>query len=691
MRPIALAALLAGASLLAQGGFPHGLSLFRLPSKPGQTFRFLMDRELYRSFEFKRGELGLARLMAAGLIVESATAEALRSLDPEAGQDSPRIRWMLVGPGRKVLASGTGQPSLPGLESALRSELGALPWDAIEAVLKARPDHGEARLAMAEWTLALLAPPTGREPAPLWDYGMFRPDRFRWDALDALDALLAIPGWPAQVDLNSPDPGQLGPRLRQQAAWMRPRIRRMAEMALAALRQDPAHPLLQTNLAFLLGLLDRDGAERMMVDLEEVEPLPGQEWLPLPLIRAEAAMLIRAERWHDLKLRSQALSRPVDKLFLSEESWRRRVLRESTLTANACLARNHLEGWEVLPELLDELRGVSGGHYHDHAALILRLGRLPPDEESFKKILQLVARPPLPAPARPLGIPAWRVSAHEAADLAKVREAFDIHPWLCLWLPSERGFLVKRELGWELSLGHDPVAGGQGRLSLGNFPDLMAQGRGGRLLKAWERVGQEPDLKGPRLFRVALLLERGHLKGLESTLAEDLRLTLRGAEILDWPLDENLWYAEAQRALPALEDHLRRWPLDEVRWGALAFWSGFLPRHPGPAQLAEELPSWRPGLTFQLCLPASVHERIGKVLRERRAWSASRAWFEAAWNGLRSLKADHPLRSQLERDVGPVLHAHLDESYEWLEQAGLRRALREAWQDLSGRIEKAPR
>jgi hypothetical protein len=175
------------------------------------------------------------------------------------------------------------------------------------------------------------------------------------------------------------------------------------------------------------------------------------------------------------------------------------------------------------------------------------------------------------------------------------------------------------------------------------------------------------------------MMERMPARALETFLAVDLSKESRGADLQDWNLDENLWFVQSQHAIPNVEDHLRHWPMDAARWVALAFWTSFIPNHPGPVALAEELPSWNAGFSVQLCLPAHIHSQLADEFQRRRAWTPMRKWFEAAWMDLRKLQPKDPRRKALVEDLGALFVSSLERCYVNLGNKGALRSLRDDW------------
>lgn len=712
-----MAALL-GLPLQAQTDGPRGLALFSLAAPRTSTWRLVVEGRPFFQAQLGVSDARWARLVVVGLQTEAAGSGRIAALMQGSGLDEPRTQWVLLDPGGALRASGAGLPDLNQVEEALRKGMGALPWDTLEALLQAHPDQGEARLAMAELALALSAPWHFRDPRPMARYEAWLPA-----GRTLLEKLLSVPEWPWQVDLASepvpesprapmgapeirplerrheqagvsrPEPEskttgrgptRLGSRLRGQAPKLQDYLLRMAQEVVDALASDTDHARLQVNLAFLIRILESESAQRLMGEIDRVEPLPGQAWPPLPLIHAQTFVLRRMGKWEELKYQALAWSRGLDRLFLDPGAWQRHLLREATLKAYGAMARSWQEGWEILPGAFTELRGRAGSSYSELTRLVLDGAQLPPlPSKEREDLFKQAALPPLPAPAMPATLPPWRIEVRDPKDLPRLKGAFDTAPSLLQWLPSERLFALhpSQAQPWVLSLGLEPK-GSRETLPLPEaLGEVLAGGRPGRLWVASDRVGHQPDAPGPRRFRIGYLLQRMPCRALESMLAKDLSLARLGAELNREDLDENLWFTESQRAIPALEEHLRRWPMDGERWGALAFWTAFLPAHRGPAALADDLPPFQPGLSFRLSLPVSVHERVGQQLKRQKAWAALRAWFEPAWEGLRGLK---PEGEALVRELQPTIQTYLDAAYANLGLSGQGRLLQEAGRELEG-------
>lgn len=626
---------------------------------------------------------GFTRLVLSGLEVRLLQKEQWQRFMNDSGPDlDPKIiRWVLLDSASKIQASGAGLPDSSAFESILRKEFGALPWDTLDAVLRIEPKHGEARLALAEWALAWAAPDLSRNPEAniSWQSRMFINQLSGFD--EALGKLLAVPDWPSQLDLDGDGPGGRFGRLLKKSATPS-RLEEMSKQVLEALRSDPANDRLQGNLAFLLLNLPPDTAERLLGNLEEIEPLPGQIWPPLPLIHASVELFRRQTRWIEIRHRMAAWSHPEDPLFLTPAKWERHIVREAILRAYGLQAESWLDGWNTLPPALDTLQGMAGNSYHDMAKMLLANANIPiGDHEFLKQIAVLAARPHLSPPAMPSPTPSWRLEVRGKTDLAHLREAFDTRMVLLPWLPSERFIELAPNLETPVAL----LLGNE-RIDMGpDFPvpetlaDILRANRSGRLFATWERASKEPEAPGPRNQRLSLMLERMPVRALETFLAVDLSKEGLGADLQDWDLDENLWFVQSQHAIPEVEDRLRHWPLDASRWIAMAFWTSFIPNHPGPVSLAEQLPSWRAGLSAQLCLPAQIHMQLAEEFKRRHAWKQMHGWFEQAWLELRNFKAKDPRRKALVDELGSVLVSSLEHCYIKLGNKGDQRSLRDEW------------
>ncbi len=748
-----LVGLACGVGVAQEEATPRGLTLFALTKPSTGAWRLVTLGPAFTASLYRRPDLSWARLGVSGLRMESTQAEGMLALGERAGLKDTPTQWLLLDPAGQLQASGVGQPSLLEVEGALRKRLGALPWDALEGLLRERPDHGEACLARAEFTLVLAGRSYFGDPRPrTMNYTVLLPQ-----AQDALEKLLAVPGWPWQVELSlnpfprnrlggAPEvtlterrqelggsreyasdpkdatapltrqasatsgtpwvPGAIGPLptalplarlLFEDARDFSPHLQRMAKEVLAALASDPASPRLQGNAAFLLRTLaevDTEKADRLLVDLAGVVPLPGQAWPPLPVIHAAANVLGGYSRWAELLDTMRVWSRQPERLFLDPSTWSQHLQREGTLRAYAATARSWQEGWDILPAALTDLRRQTGGHYSELARLALGWARLPlaPSDERealFKQaFLPPQAPPPMPAP-----FPAWQLEVKNPTDLDFLREASARRASLNQWLPTEWHLLPRPSLNqaWRLSLGEAASTGDEELPAPEALADRLLAGRPGRLWVASDRVGRAPESLGPLRLRISLLLQRMPCRDLEPMLAGDLSRSLLGAALSPDGLDESLWFTEARHAIPAIEEHLQRWPVDDERWGALAFWTAFVPAHRGPIELAEHMPSLRAGLPTQLCLPPAVHVRVTEQLQRRKAWVALRAWCEPAWEGLLSLgNSAEPGRTLL-RDLGPVVAGPLEAAYAALGQTGLRRRLQEARRDLEGGTDRSRR
>ena len=668
--------------LVAQGQSSHGSALFRLTPVGQPAWQLIVELGPRSQALEKINDLRFYRLFLAGLGVRPLRKEPWDLLLSSAELKAESTRWVLQDPAGKIQASGAGLPSSEELENVLRKSLGALPWDTLEAVLRVEPQHGEARLALAEWALGSEAL-EARQNSTSYSVPLMRYSS-RWTLVsDGMAKLLAVPDWPSQLDLGGEEAaGRLGVQLRRGTS--NSLLERMAMEVLEALRGDPANERLQRNLAYLIPLLSRDSAERMVGEVDGVKPLPGQEWPPLPLIHPQMGVFRKLEKWGEVRQFAAAWSRPADRLFLNPQRWQGHVLREATLRAYQFQAESWMDGWGMLPPAMDSLRQEAGSSYREMAKLMLSGANLPRDPDFIKELGELANRSPLPIPPMPAPFPPWNFKVRNPADLTRFKEAFDTSMGLLPWLPVERTFAVKGDLLLAVSVSLGPEA-----MDIGpEFPapetlaDRLRAARPGRLFAAWDHVSGDPDAPGPRIQRIGLLLERMPVRTAESVLADDLRRVSLGADLQNWELDENLWFTSAQKAIPAVEDRLRHWPLDAPRWAALAFWTAFLPNHRGPITLAEQLPSWKTGLDFSLCLPPDLHAKVGEQLQSRHAWPQMRAWFELAWEHLRNMKTTDTRRTALMQELGPVLVSFLDRAYTGLGKVGERRTLKDEWKHL---------
>ena len=691
-RPIFLRAFPALMLVLSPAAFPlhaqkisgHGLSLFNLTPVGTTPWRLMLSGIQGKWPNLSESDPGFNRLVLSGLEVRLLQKEQWQRFLADSGPDlEPKtIRWVLLDSASKIQASGAGLPDSAAIENILRKELGALPWDTLDTVLRIEPKHGEARLALAEWALAWAAPDLFRNPEAntSWQSRMFINQRSGSD--EALGKLLAVPDWPSQMDLGGDGAGgQFGRLLKKSASASR--IEEMGKQVLEALRSDPANDRLQGNLAFLLLNQAPNIADRLLGEIEEVEPLPGQVWPPLPIIHASAELFRRQPRWTELRGRMTAWSRPEDPLFLTSMKWDKHIVREATLRAYGLQAESWLESWDKLPPALNTLREMAGNNYHEMAKLLLAKANLPAGDFEFLKIIaDLVARPALSPPAMPSPTPPWRVKVRGKADLAHLREAFDTRLVLLPWLPAERFLELTPNIETPIALflGNERIETGPDFPVPETLADILRANRQGRLFVAWERASKEPEATGPRNQRIDLMLERMPVRALETVLAVDLSKESRGADMQDWDLDENLWFVQSRHAIPEVEDRLRHWPLDAQRWVALAFWTSFIPNHPGPISLAEQLPSWRAGLSVQLCLPAKIHLQLADEFQRRGAWNHLHGWFEPAWIELRNLKPSDPRRKALLDELGSVIVSSLEQCYAKLGRKGELRTLREEWE-----------
>ncbi len=686
MRIRPLAALLCAVVAFAQDG-ARGLALFGLASRPNLRWRLVCEAPPPGRVLPQVQDLRFLQLRAAGLGFARVPLASLRSQAAQCGLDPGEIRWLLLDPGGKERAHGPGSWELETIEAVIREVQGELPWDHLERMLRDRPDHGEARLARLEWTVALASPQDGIREAggsrfeadPRWAQGLIA---------DAMAGLRKLPDWPWQVPLASPG---LGRRLL--AGLGTETCFDLSKELTEALARDPANPLLQENLALVHGTFPSEKLDASAERWEAVEPLPGQLWPPLRLVRSHLDRLLASGRMPEARFKAQSWSRPADRLFLEASSWKHRVQREAWLVTYGCVAETHLENTQaIILESLDRIRDGAGPAFRELTRFYLDRIPFQDDPEFRKRMLELAARPALPLQPMPEPLPPWQLTLADRAGLPALRSAFNEDRDLVLWLPTERGigWLPGQLRPFEARLGREIVFAPPAPPSRLQLVEELGRGRRGRLRSATDHLERAPDHPGRRRFRIPLLEERGWVKPLEHVLAEDLRRVGTCIDLANYPFDANLWWSEAQRAAPELEATLRRWPLDGERWGALAFWSGFLPNHPGPAALADSQPSWQPRLPFHLALPPSAHDRVGEQLLRRRAWTQLRAWFEPAWEALRSLRAEDFKRWPWLLATAATTRSHLDQAYASLALDGPRRALKETWEAMQSRSQPPP-
>jgi len=670
--------MLASFPVHAQTRWAELQSTFRLTPKGRPPWRLLLRFDARTRSRFPADFEG-GRLVLEGLDVRWISPQYWPST-PEAPPAASG--WALQDPQGRTLRHGTTMPSGSDLEEALRGALGALPWDALEKALKAEPLHGEARIARASWALAMSGPATRfavLEQNAAWGVpGLALPDI----SAKELERFLEVPEWPSQIELGSADPDwRFGPLIRAGAP---PAYRqRMTDAVFASLRDDTANPRLQRNLAFLLPLLEPEDAYLRIERLENLTPLPGQAWPPLPLIHAAMGVWRKQAKWLVIRETARQWSSPTDRLFLDGPAWRTRLEREAALRTYLRMADSWLDGWNVLPEALDDLRKHTGSRYQDCARALIAGAYLPGDPAFLQLLNRLAGRPAFADPPMPEALPPFLLQVSDGGQVPVLRQAFD-SPELVFWLPSECRIHAQPGLPGQFSLD----LGAERLALLPRLPgpawlsDTLGAARLGRLWKAHERVGADPQAPGPRRLRASLLRARMPLPDPESLLMEDLRRLGEGTDLEDWAINETLWFTESTAALQVVEDRLRHWPQDADRWAALAFWTTFRPAHPGPILLADDLPSWKQGLTLPLCLPAKAHLEIAKALEGRKAWRRMRAWFDPAWAALLDLPLEHPDRRRLVRETGPAVSAALDRCLGMLDLAAERRSVQASWKQL---------
>lgn len=618
-------------------------------------------------------EVSWARVRMLGFKDEKLAWKTFKNLGGGSGVIGPLVRWALLDPDGKVRASGKSDPDLGEL-SRILGWGNHFPFrENLDQLLRDHPGLGEARLAAAELALAQI--PT----RPVGPRAWVEQSRLTAEAREALAALLTIPDWPLQVDLAALEPTGLGQRLLLHRNSLGDIPGRMAEQSLAALAENPDSLRVQQNLAIILRLLSRDQADRLIVDIEAVQPLPGQAWPPLPLITAIAENFRVQTRWSELLDRAPTWSRQASRLFLSETAWSAHLRREGTVRMYEAMARSWREGWEILPAALDALRTQCGSHSRKLAQQLLKGARLPefPPDDDRRRLFEMAAREPLPAPPMPAPWPVWHLDIQNGNLREAMLEARDRDPGLMLWLPTEFriGSRPDPPGSWSLKLGGDTRKPDGEPLSPGLLVPILRNGRPGRLWAASDAVSAAPEQLGARRFRAALLSERLPCRAVEHLLAEDLRRVMLSNGLLLRDLDADLWFTEAQRAIPPIEEHLQRWPLDGDRWEALAFWTSCLPSHPGPASLATSLPGLRPGSTMLLDLSASIHARVGDELRRQGAWERVVAWFQPTWDALRDDGREGWERRALIRELAAVTQSNLGAAYTALGKTGSRKSL----------------
>lgn len=525
--------------------------------------------------------------------------------------------WILRDFQGRVLNQGPGLLQTESLARLLNPRGEPQPWERMEAVLRAQEDHGEALVELLALDLKTEL------------FGELGGETVR-----TLKRLQKLEDWPWQARIEDP---KRGFDFLQGIRWYGPRvpIDGLMEDHLAALARDPEHPGLQGATALLLRYLRVEPGSALEQKVLEIQPLPGQAWPPLPLMRVCLDARLRLERFQDLVHACTTLERTPDRVWLTPAAWVDHCRRQAHLTAYRVLGEAKTRGLTTLPKGLDALHALAGEDYKDLAPWVVTLAHLNPKLDPDPEILALMQRKPRPIPPRPAPAPPWRIVLRRPEPL---QDSLPLAPWS----PGEVRVEVDPRLGpdrdWELWLGQETLAQGLGAPDPQRLAEHMRGVRPSRLDQATAAVERQPEAIGPRRFRLRVLQARLADRRLEPMLAEDARKALVPLDLGELKWDENLWFEHGKRAVADLEDHLRRWPLDAERWQALAFWSSFLPTHPGPAPLRASLPTWKGPLPLPIFAASPIQAAPEAPLKRLGRWDRLLAWADQAWEALQDVK-----------------------------------------------------
>lgn len=564
----------------------------------------------------KEGDAATRRLVARYARVVPPSPLLVR-LWKERGWAETQEGWILRDLQGRVLNQGPGLLQTANLARLLNPRGTSQPWERMEAVLRTQEDHGEALVELLSLDLKTEL------------YGEMGGETAR-----TFKRLQKLEDWPWQARIEDP---KRGFDFLQGTRWYGPRvpIDGLLDDHLAALAQDPEHPGLQASLALLLRYARVEPGSPREEKVLEIIPLPGQAWPPLPLLRACLDARLRLDRFQDLLHACSTLDRPPDKVWLTPAAWVDHCRRQAHLTAYRVLGEAKTRGLTTLRKGLDELHVIAGEDYKDLAPWVVTLAHLNPKLDPDPDILELMRRKPRPIPPRPAPAPPWRIVLRRPEPLMD-------SPPLLPWSPGEVRVEVDSRLGldrdWELWLGGEALAQGPGSPDPQRLADHMRGVRPSRLDQATAAVERQPEAIGPRRFRLRVLQGRVADRRLEAMQAEDARKALVSLDLGDLKWDENLWFQHGKGAVTDLEDHLRRWPLDTERWQALAFWSTFLPTHPGPAPLRSSLPSWKGPLPLAVFGASPMQMAPEAPLKRQARWDQLLPWADQAWEALQSVK-----------------------------------------------------
>ncbi len=534
----------------------------------------------------------------------------------ERGWSETAEGWILRDLRGSILTAELGVLPITSLPKLLNPTGTPMPWERLEEVLRGDVPHGEALVELLALDLKADA------------YG-----ELGGEASRTLKRLRTLEDWPWHARLEDP---KRGFDFLHQRRWYGQGLsnRALLEDHLDALSRDPEHPGIQAATALLLRNQNPDPGSALEQKVLEIAPLPGQEWPPLPLLRPLLNARLDREQYGPLVHTVRTLERMPDRVWLTSATWADHCRRQAVLTAYRVLGDARNQGLSTLRSGLDDLHAIAAEQYPELAAWVVNLAHKKPDLEPDPDILALMRRKPRGLPPCPAPAPAWRIILRRPEA---VLEAPALLPWSRSEVRVEVDLRLPADRDWELRLGMETLAQGPGTPDPQRLADQMRGVRQSRLDQATAAVERHPDALGPRRFRLRVLQARMADSRLETMLAEDARKALVSLDLAGLKFDENLWFEHGKRAVTDLEDHLRHWPLDTERWEALAFWSAFLPGHPGPAPLRSSLPAWKGSLPFVLLGGLTLQTAPAAPLSRHPRWERLLSWADQAWEALQEV------------------------------------------------------
>jgi len=667
MRTSALLPLLAPALILRAGspwdaflerhqGLDPRLARWILCVRPGAYDNgALLQDDLFRRLVLD-GDLSLEAL-------GPAEADDFWSRQSWRGPD----HWALLTPAGALALAGSGQPRGGPLAQAMRDAGDAPRFEVRAAFLGSHPEQGEALQEEAALQFRLLrsrhrsleaqgrpeAAPAGRPGAgsrvtlPDTPQGRALAEALFGDAARVLGRLFAVPGWSWAANLVTTQASLWD---LSQSPSMRAVFAPAAGAAEALLRQDPHDAAL---VAFWIEAREAAGLAPAAPG-GQFTAAPGRVWPSPAMVGRILEPYRRRQDWEGALRCLTGLVPAAPPEPLTPRGWDDHVRLQCALRVHRGVVLGCLGSWDLAAGALDEARLWGGGQGVREAILSQGAQWTGAEAEpaAWRAFLAQALRAEGPAAPRPeaepplrlvvMGNPPWLLA------WAGLPQAPDLLPWSpaeLRWEAASREVhaQLRRRFGWDpgprwvLFRGEAPRATGVACPEPRALATIL-EGESTPAFLSFQRVLEaQPDHRGARRGRFALVLTRMPEPRLEATLARDAaaaRLVLPFEPGDPWKPDRDTWAAAAQEVLPRVEEELRSWPGRLDLWEVWISWARFHPRQPSILALAQSLPYWSPREDWRAGLPFPVQRAVAAELRRTGAFDLMRAWFRAAWEAL---------------------------------------------------------